>query len=121
MIDKWKKAVDNSKIFNALITDLSKVFHCICHDLLVAKPHAYGLSIPALKMVQDYLLNRKQRTQIGSSCSKEKNIISGVRQGSILGPLLFKIFLCDLCLKHEDSCFTKYAENTILYGTMQLK
>ena len=57
MIDKWKKAVDNNKVFGAILTDLSKAFYCICHDLLVAKLHAYGLSLHALKMIQDYLLN----------------------------------------------------------------
>ena len=115
MIDKWKKAVDNSKAFGALLTDLSKVFDCICHDLLVAKLHAYGLSLPALKMNQDYLLNRKQRTKTRSSYSIWENIISGVPQGSILGPLLFNIFLCDLFLEHENCCFTNYADDKTPY------
>ena len=115
MIDKWKKAVDNNKVFGAILTDLSKAFDCICHDLLVAKLHAYGLSLPALKMIQDYLLNRKQRTKVGSSYSSWENIISGVPQGSILGPLLFNIFLCDLFLEHEECCFTNYADDTTPY------
>ena len=115
MIDKWKKAVDNNKVFGAILTDLSKAFDCICHDLLVAKLHAYGLSLPALKMIQDYLLNRKQRTKVGSSYSSWENIISGVPQGSILGPILFNIFLCDLFLEHEECCFTNYADDTTPY------
>ena len=57
MIDKWKKAVDNNKVFGALLTDLPKAFDCICHDLHVAKLNVYGLSFPALKMIQDYLQN----------------------------------------------------------------
>ena len=55
-----EKTVDNNKAFSALLTDLSKAFDCICHDLLVAKLHAYGLSLPPLKLIQDYLLNRKK-------------------------------------------------------------
>ena len=80
MIDKWKKAIDSNKVFGAILTDLSKAFDCISHDLLIAKLHAYGLSLPALKMIQDYLQNRKQRTRIGSSYSAWENIIVGVPQ-----------------------------------------
>ena len=115
MIDKWKKAIDNNKVFGALLTGLSKAFDCICRDLLAAKLHAYGLSLPALKMIQDYPVNRKQRAKIGSSYSTWENIISGVPQGSILGPLLFNIFLCDLFMEHEDCCFTNYADDTTTY------
>ena len=58
-----EKTVDNNKAFSALLTDLSKAFDCICHDLLVAKLDAYGLSLPSLKLIQDYLLNRKKKTK----------------------------------------------------------
>ena len=57
MIDKWKKAVDNHKVFGAVLTDLSKAFDCICHDFLIAKLNAYRLSLPALKPITDYLQN----------------------------------------------------------------
>ena len=81
MIDKWKKAVDNNKIFGAVLIDLSKAFDCICHDLLIAKLNAYGVSLPALKLIKDYLQNRKQRTKIGSSYSNWEDITSGIPQG----------------------------------------
>ena len=60
MIDRWKEQLIVIK-FGAVLTDVPKAFDCICHDLLVSKLHAYGLPLPALKMIQDYLLNRKQR------------------------------------------------------------
>ena len=66
-------------------------------------------------MIQDCLLNRKQRTKVGSSYSSWKYIISCVPQGSILGPILFNTFLCDLFLEHEECCFANYADDTTLY------
>ena len=115
MLEKWKRAVDNNKVFGALLTDLSKAFDCISHDLLIAKLNAYGLSLSALKLVHSYLQNRKQRTKIGSSYSLWEEIVSGVPQGSILGPLLFNIFLCDLFLSIENNYFTNYADDTTPY------
>ena len=71
MLEKWKHAVDNKKVFGALLTDLSKAFNCICHDLLIAKLNAYGLSLPALKLVYNYLQNRKQRPKNGTAYGKK--------------------------------------------------
>ena len=65
MIEKWKRGVDNNKVFGALLTDLSKAFDCISHDLLIAKLNAYELSLSALKLVHSYLQNRKQKTKLG--------------------------------------------------------
>ena len=69
MLEKWKLAVDNKGNFGALLTDLSKAFDCLPHDLLLAKLNAYGFSLPALRLVQSYVSNRKQRTKINSEFS----------------------------------------------------
>ena len=60
MLEIWKGATDNNKAFGALLTDLSKAFDCLSHDLLIAKLHAYGLDIDSLNIPQDYLSSRKQ-------------------------------------------------------------
>ena len=96
LLEKWKAAVDKGKVFGALLTDLSKAFDCLNHELLVAKLNAYGFTLPALKLVHDYLSDRKQRTRVNNSYSTWFEILFGVLQGSILGPLLFNIFLMDL-------------------------
>ena len=57
-------AVDKGKLFGALLTDLSKAFDCLSHKLLLAKLHAYGFCIAALRLIHSYLANRRQRTKI---------------------------------------------------------
>ena len=66
MLEKWKRSVDNNEMFGALRTDLSKAFACLDCKLLAAKLNAYGFSLTALKLVHNYLSNRKQQTKINS-------------------------------------------------------
>ena len=66
MLEKWKSAVGNKRNVGALLSDLSKAFDCFPHELLLAKLNAYGFSLPALRLVQSYLSNRKQITKINS-------------------------------------------------------
>ena len=96
MLEKWKRAVDNGNAFGLLLTDLSKAFGCLSHELLLAKLHAYAFSFAALRLIHSYLTNRKQRTKVNSSYGSWEEILYGVPQGSILGPLLFSIFICDI-------------------------
>ena len=78
MLEIWKEATDNNKAFGALLTDLSKAFDCLSHDLLIAKLHAYGIDIDSLNILQDYLSNRKQKTKVDSLYSSWEAILSGV-------------------------------------------
>ena len=115
MLEKWRSAVDNKKTFGVLLTDLSKAFDCLSLELL-AKLHAYGFSIPALRLVYSYLKNREQRTKINFAYSCWEEIIFGVPQGSILGPLLFNIFLCDLFYMMSDVMFQLILSMKLLKG-----
>ena len=71
-------------------------FDCLNHDLLIAKFEAYGFNAQALIFIQDYLSNCSERTKINSEYSSYKDVKYGVPQGSILGPLLFNIFVNDI-------------------------
>ena len=111
MLEKWKRSVDYSKMFGALLTDLSKAFDCLDHELLIAKLNVHGFSLIALKLVHNYLSNRKQRTKINSTYSSLLEIIFGVPQGSILGPLLFNIFPTSLFFIIEDTGIASYNDD----------
>ena len=121
MIEKWKKNVDNGGVFGALLTDLSKAFDCILHDLIIAKLETYGFHIGALKLIHDYLSNRKQRVKVNDTYSSWKDIFYGVPQGSILGPFLFNIHLCDLFYSLEDLDIASYADDTTIYTVNEKK
>ena len=69
MLEKWKSAIDKGKYFGALLTDLSKAFDCICHELILTKLHAHGFSLRALRLIHSYLTNRKQRTRVNGNYS----------------------------------------------------
>ena len=98
-------------MFGALLTDLSKVFDCLSHDLLIAKLNAYGLNMSALQFVHSYLRNRMQRTKINSDYSSWEEIMFGVPERFTLGPLLFNLFLCDLFLIMENIDIASYADD----------
>ena len=88
--------MDKQQYVGAVLMDLYKAFDCLPHDLILAKLTAYGLSANACDFLGSYLSNRKQRIKVGQFRSSWLNIIKGVPQGSILGPLLFNIFMNDI-------------------------
>ena len=115
MVENSKITLDQGNEYGAFLTDLSKAFDCIPHDLIVQKLYAYGFSIESLKLINSYLTERKQRVKMNDQFSSWLDIVVGVPQGSILGPLLFNIFLCDMFLFCNDIDFASYADDNTPY------
>ena len=117
MVEQWKKAIDLKEYAGGVLTDLSKAFDCLNHELLIAKLATYGFSESSLQLLYSYLSERKQRTRINNSFSSEETLTTGVPQGSILGPLLFNIFINDIFLYVPELNIANYADDTTPYTT----
>ena len=117
MVEVWKKAIDLKEHAGGVLTDLSKAFDCLNHELLIAKLATYGFSEKSLKFLYNYLSERKQKTRINNSFSTEGILMTGVPQGSILGPLLFNIYINDMFLFVPEINIANYADDTTPYTT----
>ena len=115
MIEMWRKALDEKQVVGAVLTDLSKAFDCLPHDLMIAKLHAYGFDKSALNFIHSYLTERTQRTRVDGEYSSKRTMKYGVPQGSILGPLLFNLFMNDIFYFIDKSKLANYADDTSTY------
>ena len=109
LLQKWQKCLDVSdQIVGTLLMDLSKAYDCVSHYLIIAKLEN------SLRLIQNYHSQRHQRVRVGSSLSEWLEIILGVPHGSILGPILFNVFINDSFLFIRETDICKFADNTAL-------
>ena len=118
LIHDCKQALDKGLKVGIILMDLSKAFDCIPHGLLLTKLKCYGLSDQACLLLKSYITDRKQRVKVGHSRSEWGSVAQGVPQGSILGPLIFNIFLNDIFYVLEKVCnLYNYADDNTLLNT----
>ena len=118
LIKNWKKALDEKFLVGTALMDLPKAFDCILHDLLIAKLHPYGFSLKTVTFIYSYLKRRKQKVKVNNVLSDFLTLLSGVPQGSILGPILFNIFFNDLLSTLKLSSLFNFADDNTISATV---
>lgn len=117
LVSELNQEIDGGKMVAGIFLDLSKAFDLMDHSILVKKLEMYGLRGESLNIFSDYLSSRSQRVRINGILSEPLTIVRGVPQGSVLGPLLFVVYLndmFDLALNGKIRC---YADDTSYFNS----
>ena len=118
LVDRLFKHLDDGKIPVSVFLDLSKAFDTLNHAILMDKLKYYGLNETSLNWFRSYLHDRYQYTEYNGTCSDVINLTTGVPQGSILGPLLFIIYMNDIHVATSNFKAILYADDTNLLSPM---
>ena len=120
-INDWTRALDDGYVIDVLYIDIAKAFDSVSHPKLLHKLEMYGVGGLMLCWIRAFLSNRIQRVKIDGAKSSFRNVTSGVPQGSVLGPLLFLIYINDLPQVVQTATVKLFADDCKLYMAFQRK
>ena len=120
LIDRITQHLDKGTIPINVYLDLSKAFDTLDHNILLHKLKYYGIEGTALRLFESYLNERQQYVDLDGTTSNNNRILTGVPQGSILGPLLFIIYINDIAQSSKHFNFIIYADDTTLCSTLKI-
>ena len=115
-LEDWTNMIENSEAFDVIYTDFAKAFDSVAHERLMVKLENIGVKGDLLKWIYSFLCGRTQCVKVNGIRSRWKKVLSGIPQGSVIGPLLFVIFINDMPEEVKFNVCKLFADDCKLYG-----